>query len=84
MRWLHVPRNLLRALADALPKLQAEEALAMINRVALGTGSLERGEAEEALEALRQRAEVGRARKISRSAAIAEMQKIGVRIVRGG
>lgn len=56
MSWWRMPLRLLRAYADMLSRLQAEETLQAVTAVALGTGSLRQHEARRLLSTLTRQA----------------------------
>lgn len=59
MTWWRMPLRLLRAYADMLSRLQAEETLQMATAAALGAGSLRQHEARRLLAALQRQARGG-------------------------
>jgi hypothetical protein len=72
-----VPLGLLRALHDAIPALTAEESLVASERVALGSGSLDKHDARQLRRAWRETA-FGRVRVTPQKAAPADLAALGI------
>jgi hypothetical protein len=72
-----VPLGLLRALHDSIPALTAEESLVASERVALGSGSLDRHDAKQLRRDWRETA-FGRVRVKAQKVAPADLAALGI------
>lgn len=80
MAWLSMPRPVLVAFAEELPRVQAGEMLRQSGVIALGTGSLKKGDARKLRRTL-ERLIAGRKRQ---PADLRRLEAAGIRVERRG